>query len=60
MIILSELYGRAMKGISGRLSDREYEHLKRYCELTERNQNDVLRELIRTLSFGEELKPLKT
>jgi predicted DNA-binding protein len=48
-----------MKQISIRLADREFEHLQKFSELSERNQSDVLRELIRNLSFGEELKPLK-
>ena len=42
-----------MKQISFRISDTELEHLKQFCQVAERNQSDVLRELIRKLSiFG--------
>jgi predicted DNA-binding protein len=50
--------GVNMKQVSIRLADREVEHLKRYCEITERNQNDVLRELIRSLLIKGVLNPL--
>ncbi|MGV0029493.1 ribbon-helix-helix protein, CopG family, partial [Phormidesmis priestleyi] len=32
-----------------RCSDEEYERLVKYCEQKERSQNDVIRELLRTL-----------
>ena len=44
--------------ISLRLSQREKEHLQKYCELTERNQTEVLREIIRRLSVKGALNPL--
>ncbi len=48
-----------MKQVTTRVSDREYEHLAKYCQLTERTQSDVLRELIRNLSLQGVLNPLK-
>lgn len=47
-----------MKQISIRISDREQEHLSKYCETTERTQSDVIRELIRKLSIKGVLNPL--
>ena len=47
-----------MPQISVRLPNREKEHLQKYCEVTERNQNDVIRELIRRLSIEGVLNPL--
>ncbi|MCY7320999.1 MAG: ribbon-helix-helix protein, CopG family [Phormidesmis sp. CAN_BIN36] len=47
-----------MKQISFRISDAELEHLKQFCQATERNQSDVLRELIRKLSISGVLNPL--
>jgi hypothetical protein len=40
-----------MQQISLRLSDREKEHLDRYCQLTERGKGDVLRQLVRGLAI---------
>lgn len=58
-IILAYPYGIAtMPQISVRLPDREKEHLSKYCQITDRNQNDVLRELIRRLSIKGALNPL--
>jgi hypothetical protein len=48
-----------MKQISARISDTEKEHLDRYCELTERNQTDILRQYIRGLSVEGLLKPIE-
>jgi predicted DNA-binding protein len=47
-----------MPQISVRLPEREKEHLQKYCQGTARNQNDVLRELIRKLSILGVLNPL--
>ncbi|MGJ5675402.1 MAG: hypothetical protein ACR9NN_17610 [Nostochopsis sp.] len=47
-----------MTQISLRLSQREKEHLQKYCELTERNQTEVLREFVRRLSIKGVLNPL--
>jgi predicted DNA-binding protein len=47
-----------MPQISIRLPEREKEHLQKYCQSTDRNQNDVLRELIRRLSISGVLNPL--
>ncbi|MBP5977288.1 ribbon-helix-helix protein, CopG family [Brasilonema sp. CT11] len=47
-----------MTQISLRLPEREKEHLQKYCELTERNQTEVLRELVRRLSIKGTLSPL--
>lgn len=49
-----------MKQISLRISDLEKEHLDKYCELTERNQTDVLRQYIRSLSVSGVLSPIDT
>ncbi|QSV56313.1 MAG: ribbon-helix-helix protein, CopG family [Dolichospermum sp. UKL201] len=38
-----------MKKLTVRCSDEEYEILLKYCEETDRTQNDVLREMIRKL-----------
>lgn len=46
------------KTLTIRPSEREYNHLSKYCELTERSQNDVIRELIRSLSVSGGLNPL--
>jgi hypothetical protein len=40
-----------MKQITVRCSDDEYDVLVAYCTKTERTQNDVLRELVRKLTF---------
>ncbi|WP_156120474.1 ribbon-helix-helix protein, CopG family [Neosynechococcus sphagnicola] len=47
-----------MKQVLIRVSEKEAEQLKKYCELTERTQNDVLRELIRRLSVSGALNPI--
>jgi hypothetical protein len=47
-----------MTQISLRLSQTEKEHLRKYCELTERNQTEVLREFVRRLSIKGTLSPL--
>ena len=47
-----------MKQVTTRVSDREYEHLARFCQQTERTQSDVIRELIRKLSIKGVLNPL--
>jgi hypothetical protein len=47
-----------MKSTSFRLSDIEKEHIDKYCELTERNLSDVLRQYIRSLSIKGVLSPL--
>lgn len=47
-----------MKQVTTRLSDREYEHLQKFCLATERTQSDVIRELIRKLSIEGELNPI--
>ncbi len=47
-----------MTQISLRLSQREKEHLQKYCELTQRNQTEVLREFVRRLSIKGALNPL--
>lgn len=49
-----------MKQISFRISDAEFEHLKKFCEATERNQSDVLRQLIRKLAVCGVLNPIDT
>jgi hypothetical protein len=48
-----------MKQISIRVADREFDHLKQYCELTERSHSDLFREFIRNLALKDKLKPLK-
>ena len=47
-----------MKQISFRISDAELEHLKKYCEIKERRQSEVFRELIRKLSISGVLNPI--
>ncbi|MEG4486237.1 DUF6290 family protein [Microcoleus sp. D2_18a_B4] len=47
-----------MSQISIRLPEREVEHLRKYCELTERTQSDVIRELLRKLSISGVLNPI--
>lgn len=47
-----------MKNLSLRISDREKEHLERFCKVTERNQSDILRQFIRGLKIEGVLKPL--
>ncbi|EDX75171.1 hypothetical protein MC7420_325 [Coleofasciculus chthonoplastes PCC 7420] len=47
-----------MKQVTTRVSDREYEHLTKFCQLTERTQSDVIRELIRRLSISGVLNPI--
>ena len=49
-----------MKQVSFRISDAEFEHLKQFCEITERNQSDVLRQLIRKLAVSGALNPIDT
>lgn len=49
-----------MKQISFRISDKEHEHLAKFCELTERNQSDVVRQLIRKLGISGVLNPIDT
>ena len=44
--------------VNVRLSEREKRHLTKYCEHTERSQNDVIRELIRRLLISGVLNPL--
>jgi hypothetical protein len=39
-----------MKKITFQLSDREFILLEEYCEKTERNKTDVLRELVRSIN----------
>ncbi|MCF4969791.1 ribbon-helix-helix protein, CopG family [Nostoc sp. CMAA1605] len=39
-----------MKKLTVRCSDEEYEILVKYCRSKERSLNDILRELIRTLT----------
>jgi hypothetical protein len=46
------------KTLTIRPSDREYDHLSKYCQITDRTQNDVIRELIRSLSVSGVLNPL--
>jgi hypothetical protein len=58
-IIIAYSYQIAtMNQISVRLPDREKEHLERFCELTSRSQNDVIRELLRKLSISGVLNPI--
>jgi hypothetical protein len=45
---------------SFRISDKEHEHLAKFCEITERNQSDVLRQLIRRLAVSGVLNPIDT
>lgn len=47
-----------MKKLTIRVSDTEYEHLARFCSLTERSQNDVLRHCIRLLAVSGALSPI--
>ncbi len=47
-----------MAQLNIRISEREKEHLSKYCQATERTQNDVVRELIRRLSIKGLLNPL--
>lgn len=47
-----------MKQVLIRVSEKELEHLKKYCEMTERTQNDVLRELVRRLAVSGALNPI--
>ncbi|HEY9872651.1 MAG TPA: ribbon-helix-helix protein, CopG family [Candidatus Obscuribacterales bacterium] len=47
-----------MKQVTTRVSDREYEQLIKFCEMTERTQSDVIRELIRKLSISGVLNPI--
>ena len=44
-----------MKRITIRISEAEHEILTRFCSLTERTQNDVLRECIR--GFAMQISP---
>ena len=44
--------------ISLRLSEREKEHLEQFWKLTDRTQNDVIRELLRKLSIDGALNPI--
>jgi len=47
-----------MKQVNFRLSDAEFEHLQRFCELTERQQSDVLRQAVRKLAVSGALNPI--
>jgi len=47
-----------MNQISIRLPEREKEHLEKFCELTNRTQNDVIRQLLRKLSISGVLNPI--
>jgi len=47
-----------MNQISIRLPEREKDHLEKFCELTNRTQNDVIRELLRKLSIFGVLNPI--
>ena len=47
-----------MQQVNIRVADREKAHLERYCSLTERTINDVLRECIRNLAISGVLNPL--
>jgi hypothetical protein len=47
-----------MTQLNIRVSEREKEHISKYCKLTERSQNDVIRELIRRLSIEGVQYPL--
>ncbi len=49
-----------MKQISIRISDIEDKHLKRFCQLTERTQSEVIREIVRRLSISGILNPIDT
>lgn len=58
MSSLSHIATMTQIQISLRLSQRERNHLQKYCELTERSQTEVMRELIRKLSIKGALNPL--
>ncbi len=47
-----------MQQITIRAADREKQHLDKYCEMTERTINDVLREYIRSLAVSGVLSPI--
>lgn len=47
-----------MRQVNFRLSDAEFEHLQRFCELTERQQSDVLRQAVRKLAISGALNPI--
>lgn len=47
-----------MKQINFRLSNVEFEHLQRFCKLTERQQSDVLRQAVRKLAVSGVLNPI--
>ncbi len=47
-----------MKQVTMRVSSREYEHLIRFCQITQRSQSDVVRDLIRKLSINGALNPI--
>ncbi len=47
-----------MQQITIRAADREKQHLDKYCEMTERTINDVLREYIRSLAVSGALSPI--
>lgn len=47
-----------MQQITIRAADREKQHLDRYCEITERSINDVIRECIRSLAVSGALSPI--
>jgi hypothetical protein len=47
-----------MKQVTTRISDREFEHLQKYCEISQRTQSEVIRNLIRKLSIKGALNPI--
>jgi hypothetical protein len=47
-----------MNQINFRVTDEELEHLRQYCKIKERQQSEVLRELLRKLSISGVLNPI--
>lgn len=47
-----------MRQVNFRLSDAEFDHLQKFCELTERQQSDVLRQSVRKLAISGALNPI--
>ncbi len=47
-----------MKKLTIRVSDTEHEQLVQFCKLTERTQNDVLRQCVRSLAVSGALNPI--
>jgi hypothetical protein len=47
-----------MNQVNFRVTNEELMHLKKYCEIKERQQSEVLRELIRKLSVSGVLNPI--